>query len=242
MIRKQIKRAALAAGVTVACSGQASSPPDQEALVRAVVVREADAQISAWRPMVMAFSEQAVTLRSLRSGTPNLQIWEAWAPVDHWHRYVVGQKGNKLWLLAGFSGNDLPEFYNLLLAEGATPRAEDQLGPYLVELSDPNGGETIVPCQATGGDAITGLWVATRPAGWPADTTHVYPDGARLLRLTVLSKQENSYDQPYVPTVYTFRFDAQGHLQAWHRREGAVLRGSAEPPKRGVQTGACQDE
>lgn len=224
MIGKQIKLAVLAAGVTVACSGRASSQPDPEVLIRALVVQEADAQISAWRPTISAFSEQAVTLRSLRSGTPDIQIWEARAPVDHWHRYVLGQKGNRLWRLAGFSGNDLPEFYNLLLAEGAIPAAEDQVGAYLVGLIDPHGGETLLPNRAARGDAIAGLWAARRPANWPADTIHVYPGGARMLRLTVLSKQENSYDQPWVPTVYTFRFDAQGHLQAWHRREGSVLR------------------
>jgi hypothetical protein len=43
MTGKQIKRAVLAAGVAVACSGQTSSQPGQEALVRELVVREAEA-------------------------------------------------------------------------------------------------------------------------------------------------------------------------------------------------------
>jgi hypothetical protein len=220
----QIKRAGFVAAVAVACSGQLSPPTHDESAVRALVVREALVEISAWQNGLPSLASERVLLRPLESTASGVQVWEASAPIDHWHRYVVAQRGRQTWRLGGFAVNDLPDYYNAMLREAITPRQQDQIGPYLTKLADPNGRQIVFPSQQSHPDSITRSWAARRPANWPTDTVHVFADGTEVLRITALSKQENSYDQSWVPAVFTFSFDTQGHLLAWHRREGAVMR------------------
>jgi hypothetical protein len=224
MSANQIKRAGFIAAVAVICSGQLSLPAHQESAVRSLVAREALVEIGTWRTGIPSFVTGQVSLRQLGSTASGVQVWEAHAPMDHWHRYVVAQRGSQMWRLGGFAANDLPDYYNAILRETATPRRQDEIGSYLVALADPNGREIVFPSRQTDPDSLIRSWVARRPANWPADTAHVFADGSLFLRLTALSKQENSYDQPWMPAVFTFIFDAQGYLQAWYRREGAVIR------------------
>lgn len=210
--------------------GHTSPPPNQDLAVRELVAREATIELGAWNTFLADIQPEQITLKPLEGTTRGIQLWEARPPLDHWHRYVVARRGNHLWRLGGFSENDLVEYYNTLQSEMRMDLRSGDAGRYLVGLTDPNGGERIYPTRATGD--VTREWLARRSPNWPADTVFVRPDGSSVHRFTVLSKLEHSYDQPWVPMVFTFSFDREGLLQTWHRREGTgfhVLTSSGAP-------------
>jgi hypothetical protein len=221
-------RYVVAAALAVACRGGATPPAPQENTIRELVAREARVELGAWRGAVPEMAAERVVLHRLQVDAPGVQVWEARPPMDHWHRYVVAIRGDRLWRLGGFATNDLPDFYNTTLAGGTSARRPGEAGVYLVTLVEPGGERIVYPERGSGQEPAARAWSTARPAGWPGDTTHVYADGGSFVRLTVLARQENSYDQPWVPVVYTFAFDPQGYLRAWFRREGEPLR----PPAR----------
>lgn len=214
----------LIGGAIVACSRAAADPREQQTKIRNMVAEETLVELGAWRPRLPVIIADSVSLQRAENSTPGFDVWIARPHMDHWHRYVVAQRGSKLWRLAGFAANDLPDYYNSILRESATPPQTHQIGQYLAALTDPYGTEIRFPGRQSDTDSIVRLWVERRPRNWPGDTVHVYPDGGRFVRVTALAKEENSFDQPWVPAILTFSFDNEGRLVAWHRREGAPLR------------------
>jgi len=203
----------------VAGSGYSFPSGKQDLGVRELVAREAAIEMSAWNSFIVDLQPEQITLESLESTTRGVLLWEARPPVDHWHRYVVAQRGNHLWRLGGFAENDLVDFYNVVQRASSPGVQQSEIGRYLIGLADPNGGERIYPTGQTSHVALE--WLARRSPNWPADTVYVRADGSSVHRLTVLSKVEHSYGQPWVPMVFTFSFDPDGFLSTWHRREGA---------------------
>jgi hypothetical protein len=134
----------------------------------------------------------------------------------------VAADSNRIWRLAGFAASELTEFYNAIRM--ASSRARSDRVHFLISLAEPNGDRIEYPVARGGTASVWNAWAARRPQNWPNDTSLVAQPGSTLVRQTILSQQLNSYDQGWVPVVYTFYFADDGELRAWARREGLILR------------------
>lgn len=214
----------LAAGVvgllTLGCVHQ--PPPYQtEDRIRELVAREAQAELAMWRSSFPAITETQIELERIEPAIHGTEIWNARIPLDHWHRYVVAHHNGKIWKLGGFAQPELQQFSAEVGLGGASSSLED--AKRLIGLADPNGSNSTFVSELDTGHPLHQAWLAAREPAWPVDTMVAVDTTASLVRLTVLSNVQNSYDQPWTPYVYTFLFGRDTRLIAWTRREGRTF-------------------
>jgi hypothetical protein len=151
---------------------------------------------------------------------------------SHWHPYMVMLKGDSSCPVGGFPVPDL-KCATRWLVESSASLAPLGVATMLATLADEHGGSRVVrvgtmegslpapdptvPSSDAGTRALQ-AWADTRPDNWPADAVLTLSDGTRLVRLTVLSQETQSYAQAWRAVAYEFRFGSGMDLLTWSRR------------------------
>ena len=167
---------------------------------------------------------RSLRIDSLEAGLPQSLLLRVWLPIDHSTPYTFARIRGRLLTLGGFSAPNLAEFVCYARAEQLSLIARARL---LARVSDTFGAVNYFFPAISSADAITraarALWTEQAPKGWPQDTVFAAPDGSSIVRLTMLSMDSSNFVTAWYPVVYSFRFQRDGALGAWSRREGASI-------------------